>query len=57
MIWQEITQMGQTEPAEPTGSREPRGAGSFPSTGGAAAPRCHRLTGRAEEEERESREE
>lgn len=44
VIWQKITQMGQTEPAEPTGSWEWWCTGCFLSTGCTVAQKLHRLT-------------
>lgn len=48
VIWQRITQMGQTEPAEPTGSWEWWCTGCFLSTGCAVAQKLHRLTHQTE---------
>ena len=48
VIWQKITQMGQTEPAEPTGSWEWWCTGCFLSTGCTVAQKLHRLTHQTE---------
>lgn len=48
VIWQRITQMGQTEPAEPTGSWERWCTGCFLSTGCAVAQKLRRLTHQTE---------
>lgn len=48
VIWQKITQMGQTEPAEPTGSWEWWCTGCFLSTGCTLAQKLHTLTHQTE---------